>query len=137
MKRLLRPAFGAGCLVSVLAPVVAIIVYPRANWLFAIPLLGILLLFIGVLTDKGPTAAEVADRAERILNGNFQGWDVDDYEGLYPESEPLKDLWRRTMSIGGLREKWIGLDEETKKRVLEVIAEIRRLETPDKVLRNR
>jgi hypothetical protein len=138
MKKFRRSAFRLGCLVSLLAPVIAIIIYPKANWLFAIPLLGVILLLVAVLADKGPTAAEVANRAERLLNGNYWGWDVDDYEHLNPKSEPLKNLWRRTMSIGGLPEKWTSLDDETKRRMLDVIAEIRRLEpTSDKMPRNR
>ena len=123
------PVFRIGCLVSVVAPIIAIIIYPRANWLFAFLLIGIALVVVGVVTRKQPTPTEVADRAERLLDGGCGGWDVDDYEHLNPKSEQLKDLWRRTMSIGGLPEEWPGLDDETKSRIRDVIAEIRQLES--------
>ena len=77
--------------------------------------------------DLAPT--EVADWAERLLDGNYHGWDVDDYEHLYPKGQQLKELWRKTMSVGGPPEEWTRLDDETKKKMREVIAEIRRLPT--------
>lgn len=128
VTKLLKLTFRAGCLVSVIAPVVAIIIYPSANWLFAFPLLGIALIGFGIVTHKQPTPTEVADRAEPLLDGSYGRWAVDDYEHLNPKGEQLKDLWQRTMWIGGLPEKWAGLDDETKNKIREVIAEIRRLE---------
>lgn len=130
MKRVLYPVFRIGCLVSVIAPIIAIAIYPRANWLFAFLLLGIALVVLGVVTRKQPTPTEVADRAEHLLDGSYGGWAVDDYEHLNPKSEQLRDLWRRTMSIGGLPEEWTRLDDETRSGIREVIAEIRRLESP-------
>jgi hypothetical protein len=64
-----------------------------------------------------------------LLNGTYCGWDVDDYEHLHPKREQLKDLWKRTMWIGGMPEEWTRLDEETKNKIREVIDEIRRLES--------
>ena len=129
MKKLLQLTFRAGCLTSAIAPIVAIIVYPRANWLFAFPLIGVALIVFEVLTHKPPTPSEVADRAEHLLNGTHGCWDVDDYEHLRLKSGLLKNLWERTMSIGGgLPEKWAGLDDETKSKIREVITEIRRLD---------
>ncbi|HKH98379.1 MAG TPA: hypothetical protein VJ999_04665 [Candidatus Sulfotelmatobacter sp.] len=113
-----------------IAPIIAIAIYPRANWLFAFLLLGIALVVLGVVTRKQPTPTEVADRAEHLLDGSYGGWAVDDYEHLNPKSEQLRDLWRRTMSIGGLPEEWTRLDDETRSGIREVIAEIRRLESP-------
>jgi hypothetical protein len=129
MKKVLYQAFRVGCLVSVIAPVIAIVIYPRANWLFAFLLLGIALVVVGVVTRKQPTPTEVADRAEHLLDGNYAGYAVDDYEHLNPKSEQLKDLWRRTMRIGGLPEEWARLDDEAKSKIREVIAAIRRLES--------
>jgi hypothetical protein len=129
MKKVLRPVFRLGCLVSVVAPIVAVIFYPRANWLFAFLLLGIALIAVGIVTRKPPTTTEVADRTERLLNGTYGGWDADDYPHLRPKNKQLRDLWLRTMSIGGLPEEWIRLDDETKGRMREVIAEMRRLPT--------
>ncbi len=127
MKKLLQLTFCAGCQASVIAPLTAIIVYPRANWLFAFPLLGIALIVFGIVTRKQPTPS--ADRAEHLLNGTYSGWDVDDYEHLHPKREQLKDLWKRTTWIGGMPEEWTRLDEETKNKIREVIDEIRRLES--------
>jgi hypothetical protein len=130
MKRILRVLSRAGCLTSLLAPILGVILYPKANWLFAFLLLGIVIVVVEVITRKQPTPTEVADRAEHLLDGSDGGygsWAVDDYEHLNPKSEPLKDLWRRTMSIGGLPEEWTRSDDETRARMLEVIAEIRRL----------
>jgi hypothetical protein len=127
MKRILRILFGAGCLTSVLAPVFAIVFYPRANWLFAFPLAGIGLLLLRILTHKGPTPLELADQAERILEGSAQGWDVDDYEHMDPKDPKLKDLWLRTMSVGDLPERWPGLDSEKKTTMREIITQIRQM----------
>jgi|SRR5450755_406880 hypothetical protein len=132
VKKLLQLTFRTGCLASVIAPVVAVIVYPRANWLFAFLFIGIAVVVVGVVTHKDPAPTEIADRAEHLLDGNYAtygSWAVDDYEHLNPKSERLKDLWRRTMSIGGLPEVWARLDEEAKSKVREVIVEIRRLES--------
>lgn len=122
-------SFRIGCLMSVIAPIIAIAVYPRANWLFAFLLLGIALFVVGVATRKEATPTEVADRAEQLLDGSYTGYAVDDYEHLNPKSGQLKDLWRRTMGIGGLPEEWAGADDGTKSRIREVITEIRRLES--------
>ena len=121
-------SFRIGYLVSVIAPIIAIAVYPRANWLFAFLLLGIALFVVGVATRKEATPTEVADRAGPS-DGSYTGYAVDDYEHLNPKSEQLKDLWRRTMGIGGLPEEWAGADDGTKSRIREVITEIRRLES--------
>jgi hypothetical protein len=103
--------------------------YPQANWLFAFPLLGIALIVFGMVTHKRPTPPEVAGRAEHLLDGCYGRWVVDDYEYLGLKSEQLKDLWKRTMWIGGTPEKCAGLDDKTKRKICEVTGEIRRLES--------
>jgi hypothetical protein len=133
MKKALDSVFRIGCLVSLIAPVIAIAAYPRANWLFAFLLLGIALVVLGAVTRKQPTPTEVAESAEHLLDGISDGWAVDDYEHLNPKNEQLRDLWRRTMGLGGLPEEWAMLDDETKSRIREVIAEIKRLESPSQV----
>jgi hypothetical protein len=82
---------------------------------------------IDLVTHKELTSLQVAERAEHLLNGTFGGWDVDNYENLRLKNEQLKDLWARTMSIGGLPETWVRLDDEAKRKMREVIAEMRRL----------
>jgi hypothetical protein len=119
--------FGAGCLVSVMAPITGIVLYPRANWLFAFVGLGIALILFSILRRKGPTPQEVAERAERLLNGSSVGWDVDDYEHLRPKEPELRDLWRKTMTLGGLPEEWVQLDDARKRDLEGVIRAIREL----------
>ena len=126
MRTILRPIFPLGCLASILAPIVAIILYPKANWLFAMPVVGIILIVVGIFTQRGPTPAEIADRAERLLDGNFAGWDVDDYEHAYPKDPRLKELWLKTMEIGGLPETWVNIGHEEKDILRKIIAEIRK-----------
>lgn len=92
MKNLLQPIFRGGCLISMIAPIIAVVVYPKANWLFAFLLLGIAFVVVGIVTREQPTPTEVADGAERVLNGSAVGWDVDDYEHLNPKDPQLKDL---------------------------------------------
>jgi hypothetical protein len=127
MKQAKQIVFRAGCLVSVLAPVVAIVLYPRAKWLFAFALIGVALLIFGILTAKDPTPQEMADHAERILSGTDGTWDVDDYEHLNPKNPILKDLWRSTMSTGGLPEEWVRLDEEKQNEIREIIRTMRQI----------
>jgi len=69
----------------------------------------------------------VADRAEQLLNGTFGGWDVDDYEHLNPRAPRLRELWRRTMAVGGLPEEWVNLDSRKKTELREIIAAMRQL----------
>jgi hypothetical protein len=65
----------SGCLVSVLAPVIGFVLYPRAKWLFAFVLVGIALILLNILTAKDPTPQELADRAERLLSGSYSRYD--------------------------------------------------------------
>jgi hypothetical protein len=125
MKQATQMLFRAGCLVSVLAPIVAIVLYPSTKWLFAFVLLGVGLLIFGIITAKDPTPEELADCAERLLSGTYAAWDVDDYEHANPKDPVLKDLWRSTMSAGGLPEEWVRLDEEKQNEIREIIRKLR------------
>jgi hypothetical protein len=107
-------ASGIGCLLSVLGPIVALVLYQRATWLFAFALIGLVVLVLNHLMAKDPTPLDVADRAEQLLNGTAYGWDVDDYEHLNPREPQLRELWGRTMATGGLPEEWTRLDENKK-----------------------
>jgi hypothetical protein len=84
----------------VLAPIIGLVLYPRAKWLFAFVLVGIALILFNILTAKAPTPEELADRAERLLSGSYGGYDVDDYEHLKPKNPRLRELWRKSMVIG-------------------------------------
>jgi hypothetical protein len=120
---------GLGCLVSVLAPLMAILLYPRANWLFAFVLVGIAVIVLNNRLVKDPTPQELADDIERILNGESVGMDVDNFEHRKIRDQQLDQLWRRSMAVGPnpCPEEWVGLDEAHKDRLREVIRELRAL----------
>jgi hypothetical protein len=128
--RIKRIIFGSGCLISVLGPIVALVLYPRANVLFAFILVGVVVLVIARITSKDPTPQEIADDAEGLLNGWHHGYDVDDYEHLNPRNPHLRDLWQRTMYVGGGPEAWGNLDEETKTGMRDIISQMRQLGDP-------
>jgi hypothetical protein len=130
MRKVVRRLAGAGFVTAALAAIMGIILYPRARWLFVLPVAVMVLVMLAMLTDEGPSPIEVADRAEALLSGNSWGWDVDDYEHLNPKHERLKNLWSRTMSVGGLPERWAGLSDREKSQMREIIAEMRRIEMP-------
>jgi hypothetical protein len=127
MRPAVRIAFRLGCLISVLAPVFAIIIYPRAKWLFALIFLGIAILWLDRRLAKDPTPTVLADQIERLLTGNYAGWDVDDFEMQHIRNPILKDFHRKCMSIG-LPEEWPKLSQEQKDQLQRVIAELRQME---------
>jgi len=131
MRKIAQFMFGSGCLVSVLAPIVGLVLYPRANWLFAFVFVGIALIPFNVLTAKPPTPREVAERAERLLHGDYGSYDVDDYEHLNPKDPQLRELWQRSMAIGGLPEEWVRLNEAKRNEVREIIRDLRQLGVVD------
>lgn len=131
MKKIARFMFGSGCLVSVLAPLVGLVLYPRANWLFAFVVVGIALILLNILTAKPPTPQEVAERAERLLSGDYGGYNVDDYEHLNPRDPQLRELWQRSMAVGGLPEEWVRLNEAKRNEVREIIRDLRQLGVVD------
>jgi hypothetical protein len=127
MKKTGQFLFGSGCLVSVLAPIIGLLLYPRAEWLFAFALVGIALILLNILTTKAPTPQEVADRAESLLNGPFGGYEVDDYEHLNPKNPQVRDLWHRSLAVGGPPEEWVRLDEAKKNELREIIRNLKQL----------
>jgi hypothetical protein len=126
MRTAVKVAFRLGCLISVLAPVVAIIVYPRAKWLFALILLGVVILWLDRRLAKDPTPTAMADQIERLLLGNYEGWDVDDFEMLPLNDPVLKEFHRKCMVIG-LPEEWPKLDQEKKDELHQIISELRQM----------
>ena len=130
MQRETQLLFRSGCLVSVLLPIVGAVLYPRAKWLFAFALVGIALLAIAALTSKKPTPHEMAELAERIVNGTCGRWDVDDYEHWSPKDPEARALWNRTMTVGGPPEEWVGLDEAQKNELRSTIRTLRQLGNP-------
>jgi hypothetical protein len=128
MAKPLHLVFRSGCLVSVLAPIIAAVLYPRANWLFWFVLVGIALLIYIAINTKPPAPQEVANLADRILSGTCGKWDVDDYEHINPKDPQVRELWQRTMTIGGLPEEWPRLDEEAKIQMRNIISSITQLD---------
>jgi hypothetical protein len=116
-----------GCLVSIAAPLVALLLYPRARWLFAFPLIGVLILVLLTRFSKDPSPIAVADHAQRLLDGTGGGWDVDDYEHLNPREPQLRELWQNTMKIGGLPEEWTTLNKDRTNELQNIIRAIRGL----------
>jgi hypothetical protein len=129
MKKIARGAAGFGCLSSILAPILAIILYPRANWLFAFVLIGVIILALIQRSRKDPAPRELADEIERLLTGNYGGWDVDNFEHRGIRDPRLKELWLKSMQIGGLPEEWVNLNPEQKDEMRALIGELRGLET--------
>src|SRR5947208_1009320 len=114
-----------GCLVSILAPILALVIYPAAKWLFVVPLVFVAILFLVGRFQKDPSPGEIADFAEKLLNGKGYGWDVDDYEHLHPRNPAVRELWAETMSIGGLPEEWRTIDEFRKQQLRNIISSLR------------
>jgi hypothetical protein len=129
MVKTAKLASGLACLVSVLAPLLAIVLYPRANWLFAFVLVGVAILFLNNRVTKDPTPQVLADEIEQLLTGTYSGWAVDDFESRRIRDPQLEELWRRSMQAGPrpCPEEWVGLDEERKDRLREVVRELRAL----------
>ncbi len=127
MERLRNALLQIGCLSSVTAPAIGLLIYPRAKWLFLFPLLGVALVALDVWTRNDPKPAEVADSADRILAGTYGAHEVDSYEHLNPKSPNLRELWEATLSVHRLPEEWVGLDEAKRSELRELIRKIRKL----------
>lgn len=127
MKRAAKFGADLGCLISIVAPLFAALLYPRAKWLFAFVLIPVALLILGGLFAKDPTPQALADNMERLLTGSYGGWDVDDFEHQKIRNPQLRELWRRSMDVGGPPEKWVRLNEEQESQLREIIRKLREL----------
>jgi hypothetical protein len=74
MKKALKFVSGLGCLISVLAPLVGVLLYPRAKWLFAFMLVGVAVPVLNHMLAKDPAPTVLADQIEQLLNGQTWGW---------------------------------------------------------------
>ena len=52
MKKAGQFMVGSGCLISVLAPIIGLLLYPSAKWLFALGLVGVALVLLNILNEK-------------------------------------------------------------------------------------
>lgn len=127
MKRAAKLLSGFGCSISILAPLLALLIYPRANWLFWLALVGIAVLVLNHRFAKDPTPHALAEEIERLLTGTYIGWDVDDFEHRSIRDPQLSEVRRRSMEVGGLPEEWIRLEEEQKHELREIIRQLREL----------
>ena len=125
MKKAGKFGAGLGCLISVVAPLLAALLYPRAKWLFAFALIGIVVLILNGLFAKDPTPQALADAIDRLLSGSHGGWDVDDFEHQRIRNPQLRELWRRSMDVGVPPENWVRLNEERKDQMREIIRRLR------------
>jgi hypothetical protein len=73
MKKVVKLASGFGCLISVIGPILALITYPRAKWLFAFILIGFAVLWLNRRFANDPTPQALADQIENLLNGHCYG----------------------------------------------------------------
>lgn len=127
MIKAARFASGLGCLASVLAPLVAILLYPKANWLFAFVLMGIIVLVLNSRLAKDPTPQALADEIERLLMGKYSGWDVDNFESQRIRDPQLRGFFLKSMEVNCAPETWVSLDEHQKDRLKEIIRDLRSL----------
>jgi hypothetical protein len=118
---------GSGCLLSIAGPLLAIFIYPHAKWLFAFVLFGVAVLVFSRFLSRDPTSMELADEMNKLLEGAYGGWDVDDYEHWGIRDAKLREFWYRTMEICPRPEEWVNLDDERKARLRQVIDELRSL----------
>jgi hypothetical protein len=126
-NKALKFVTGLGCLVSIAGPLLAIILYPRAKWLFALVVIGIAIVMLAERTRKDPTPARLADEIESLLTGNYGGWDVDGFEHPGIRNPLLREYWHKSMSLGGLPETWVGMSDAKKDQMREIIRELREL----------
>jgi hypothetical protein len=90
----------------------------------ALVLIGLALVVVRI-TAKEPTPQQIAEIAERILSGSCGAWDVDDYAHLNPKTPLVRDLWRSTMSVGGLPEEWALLDGTKQSEIRQILRRLR------------
>jgi hypothetical protein len=127
VEKFAKVAANFGCLISLLGPLLALLMYPRAKWLFAFVLIGLVVLVLNRRLVKDPAPEALANEIEHLVNGTYSGWDVDNFEHRGIRDPQLKELWRRSMTVGGLPEEWVKLDEERKDQLRLIIRELREL----------
>ena len=116
-----------GCLASIAGPLLAWVLYPRANWLFALALLGIAVIVVNERLRKDLSPGALADWTERLLTGTYGGYDVDDFEHLRFRDPQLRTLHQQTMKIGGVPAEWVQLDSARQDEIRQIIRRIREL----------
>ena len=126
-RKALKFVTNLGCLTSIAGPLLAIILYPRAKWLFAFVLVGIVIVILNARLRKDPTPAALADEIENLLTGNYSGWAVDNFEHRGIRNPTLREYYLRSMSIGPLPERWVHMSDAEKDQMQEIIRQLREL----------
>ena len=126
-EKILKFVTGLGCLASIAGPLLAIILYPRAKWLFALVVIGIAIVIMAERTRKDLTPAALADEIENLLTGNYGAWDVDGFEHRGIRNPTLREYYLKSMSIGGLPETWVRMTDAEKDEMREIIRQLRQL----------
>jgi hypothetical protein len=114
MIKLVKRAYWSAVLVVVAAGLIGLAVYTSAKWPIAILACALLVIVLRFWPRKDVDPREVANRAENLLNGTFGDWDVDDYEHLAVRDPQVREVWQKTLDVGGLPEEWIRLEEDKK-----------------------
>src|SRR5947209_17734990 len=114
MKRVIKFAFGLGCLASVFGPVLAFLLYPKAEWLFGMVVIGPAVLWMNHRLAKHPTPQALADEIERLLTGDYGRWGVGDFENQRIRNCQVEDLPPDAQRILARLDEWVVLDEERK-----------------------
>jgi len=83
---------GLGCLVGVLGPLIAVLLYPRAKWLFGLVLVGIIVLALNHFLAKKPTREDVAESIESFVNGGGGPWDWDNFISCSIADKELEEV---------------------------------------------
>jgi hypothetical protein len=126
MGKAIKLGSGIGCALAVFGPLAAVVLYPRAKWLFAFALVGVAVLVLNHLLAKDPSPTALADQIEGFLKGwESAAWDVDDFEHQHISNPQLRASWRKSMEIGGHPEDWARLDEEKKNQLRELVRSLR------------
>ena len=111
--------------------IVAAIFIRHADWLIYAALLLAALSLIGWWLNRKQleaTPTELAEQAERILDGSSHGWDVDDFEHSFPATAEAREILHECMKLYGLPEEWHKLDEPQKAGLRELIERLRGLD---------
>ena len=95
---------------------------------FSLALIGIAIVIVNAILHRDdPTPDALADEIERLLSGNYGGWDVDNFEHRSLRNPMLREYWHRSMAVGDLPEKWVRLGGEGKNQMREIIRQLREL----------
>ena len=127
-EKILKFVTCLGCLVSIAGPLLAIVLYPRAKWLFSPVAIGIAIVILAERTRKDPTPGTLADEIENLLTGNCGSrWAVDDFEHSGIRNPTLREYYLKSISIGGLPETWVRITDAEKDQMREIIRQLREL----------